>query len=95
MFSLVLDSSYKYDSSITDSQAKLLVLEPKILMSCTTLTESYTKKFDYYKKIKIKNTVPYKNPAIFGKMIHLIFSKMLGTKTTEKAIFGKNYYITL
>jgi len=34
----------------------------------------------------------YKRPAIYGKMIHLIFGNLLGTKATEKAIFGKLFH---
>lgn len=57
------------------------------MISCTYLTERYAKKYNKTKTIRMDKEV-YKSPAIFGKMIHLIFSNLLSTKANDKAIFG-------
>lgn len=71
-FTLILDSGKLYN----EKHAKLLVVEPHILVSCSTLAEGYTRMYKLEKYKKPKGS--YKNPAVFGKMIHLIFQKLLG-----------------
>jgi len=73
----------------SSSTAEFLIVEPKILISWTYLTENYCKSLKKWERTVRINRSAYKNPAIYGKMIHLIFGSLLGTKATERAIFDK------
>ena len=81
---LILDSSKVFN----ENHAKLLIVEPKILISCTDLTQNYWKVYNLEKYSSTRKS-EYSNPAIYGKMIHLIFQKIMGTKSNDQHIFDR------
>ena len=81
---LILDSS----KVCNENHAKLLIVEPKILISCTDLTQNYWKVYNLEKYSSTRKS-EYSNPAIYGKMIHLIFQKIMGTKSNDQHIFDR------
>ncbi|CAI2379105.1 unnamed protein product [Moneuplotes crassus] len=83
-FQLTLRSS----RIIQEENAEFIILEPKIMISCTQLTENYAKAHNKDKTLRMDKKA-YKNPAIYGKIIHLLFSDLIGTRANDKAIFDK------
>lgn len=82
-FHLIADSTKEY----SDKHAKLVILEPRILISCTHISEDFSKRNNLE---KLKKFPPYyKNPAAFGKMIHSIFTNLLSTKSRQELIIQR------
>lgn len=85
MYTLSLESDSTFSNPMTDP---FLILEPRILVSCSHLSTSYTEHYELNKLSSI-NKASYKYPAIFGKMIHLIFQKLLDTRSQDPVILDR------